>query len=144
MKKLFFILLALLAVLVSICSCAKNDGVNDNADDTGYIVSDDCTWPDNSYTKNLPIPQGTVLRTVEDTSNGTFSISLTDLNKADYDSYITALQGEGFEIVDQVSEEIEGQDYTAYGIVLSGKNGKVGLSISYTPNSMVIYVSLKK
>lgn len=144
MKKLFFILLALLAVLVSVCSCARNDSAADNADDSGYIVTDDGTWPNNNYTKSLPIPQGKVLRTVEDTANGTFSISLTDLEKADYDSYIAALQDEDFEIVDQVSEEIEGQDYTAYGIVLSGKNGKVGLSISYTPNSMVIYVSVKK
>lgn len=142
MKKLLFILLALLAVLVSVCACTKDTDADNGSDDSGYIVNDEGVWPDNGYTKGLPIPQGTVLRTVQDTVNNTCSISLCDLEKADYDSYIATLKNEKFEIVDEVTEEIEGQDYTAYGTVLS--NGKIGLSISYTPNSMVIYISAKK
>ena len=45
-------------------------------------------------------------------------------------------------IIEEVSEEIEGQDYVSIGTLLS--NGEKGLSISYIPDNFTIYISFLK
>ena len=49
---------------------------------------------------------------------------------------------EGFSVMEDISEEIKGQDYISVGTLLS--NGEKGLSISYISNSFTIYISFVK
>ena len=49
------------------------------------------------------------------------------------------LKEEGFSIIEEVSEEIEGQNYVSIGTVLSNK--EKSLSISYIPNNLGIYIA---
>ena len=65
-----------------------------------------------------------------------------DISETDYNDYLELLKQEGFSIIEEVSEEIEGQDYVSIGTLLS--NGEKGLSISYIPDiKMVESKSLK-
>ena len=52
------------------------------------------------------------------------------------------MKQEGFSIIEEVSEEIEGQDYVSIGTRLS--NGEKGLNISYIPDNFTIYISFLK
>ena len=52
------------------------------------------------------------------------------------------LKQEGFSVIEEVSEEIKGQDYVSIGTLLS--NGEKGLSISYIPDNFTIYISFLK
>lgn len=52
------------------------------------------------------------------------------------------LKQEGFSIIEEVSEEIKGQDYVSIGTLLS--DGEKGMSISYIPDNFVIYISFEK
>lgn len=49
---------------------------------------------------------------------------------------------EGFSVVENVSEKIKGENYVSVGTLLS--NGEKGLSISYIPDNLTIYVSFEK
>lgn len=70
------------------------------------------------------------------------SISIVDISETDYNDYLELLKQEGFSIIEEVSEEIEGQDYVSIGTLLS--NGEKGLSISYIPDNFTIYISFLK
>ena len=48
---------------------------------------------------------------------------------------------EGFSVVENVSEKIKGENYVSVGTLLS--NGEKGLSISYIPDNLTIYVSFE-
>ena len=52
------------------------------------------------------------------------------------------MKQEGFSVIEEVSEEIKGQDYVSIGTLLS--NGEKGLSISYIPDNFGIYISFEK
>lgn len=65
-----------------------------------------------------------------------------DISETDYNDYLELLKQEGFSIIEEVSEEIEGQDYVSIGTLLS--NGEKGLSISYIPDNFTIYISFLK
>ena len=49
------------------------------------------------------------------------------------------LNQKGFSLIENVSEEIEGENYVSIGTLLS--NEEKGLSISYIPDSLTIYIS---
>ena len=49
------------------------------------------------------------------------------------------LNQEGFSVIENVSEEIEGENYVSIGTLLS--NEEKWLSISYIPDSLTIYIS---
>ena len=49
------------------------------------------------------------------------------------------LNQEGFSVIENVSEEIEGENYVSIGTLLS--NDEKWLSVSYIPNSLTIYIS---
>ena len=66
-------------------------------------------------------------------------ISVSDEN--DYDNYMELLIQEGFSVVENVSEKIKGENYVSVGTLLS--NGEKGLSISYIPDNLTIYVSFE-
>ena len=46
-----------------------------------------------------------------DTEHENCSISIVDISETDYNDYLELLKQEGFSIIEEVSEEIEGQDY---------------------------------
>lgn len=46
---------------------------------------------------------------------------------------------EGFSVIENVSEEIGGENYVSIGTILS--NNEKWLSISYIPDSLTIYIS---
>ena len=99
-------------------------------------------WPVNEYTEGLPVPSGTVGWAMLDTEHENCSISIVDISETDYNDYLELLKQEGFSIIEEVSEEIEGQDYVSIGTLLS--NGEKGLSISYIPDNFTIYISFLK
>ena len=94
------------------------------------------------YTEGLPVPSGTVGWAMLDTEHENCSISIVDISETDYNDYLELLKQEGFSIIEEVSEEIEGQDYVSIGTLLS--NGEKGLSISYIPDNFTIYISFLK
>ena len=49
------------------------------------------------------------------------------------------LKQEGFSVIENVSEEIEGEDYVSIGTLLSGN--EKWLTISYIPDNLTIYIS---
>lgn len=77
-----------------------------------------------------------------DTEHENCSISIVDISETDYNDYLELLKQEGFSIIEEVSEEIEGQDYVSIGTLLS--NGEKGLSISYIPDNFTIFISFLK
>ena len=96
-------------------------------------------WPKNTYTDGLPVPAGTVSWAILDTEHENCSINLTDISENDYNEYMEILNQEGFSVIENVSEEIEGENYVSIGTLLS--NEEKGLSISYIPDSLTIYIS---
>ena len=76
-----------------------------------------------------------------DTEHGNFSISIAGIDENDYDNYMELLIQEGFSVVENVSEKIKGENYVSVGTLLS--NGEKGLSISYIPDNLTIYVSFE-
>lgn len=87
-------------------------------------------------------PSGTVGWAMLDTEHENCSISIVDISETDYNDYLELLKQEGFSIIEEVSEEIEGQDYVSIGTLLS--NGEKGLSISYIPDNFTISISFLK
>mgnify|MGYP006932263394 FL=1 len=77
-----------------------------------------------------------------DTEHGYCSINIVDISETDYNEYMELLKQEGFSVIEEVSEEIKGQDYVSIGTLLS--NGEKGLSISYIPDNFGIYISFEK
>lgn len=91
--------------------------------------------------RDFPIPTGTVAWAMLDTEHGNFSISIAGIDENDYDNYMELLIQEGFSVVENVSEKIKGENYVSVGTLLS--NGEKGLSISYIPDNLTIYVSFE-
>ena len=108
----------------------------------GIIRLDEGEWPVNEYTEGLPVPTGTVAWAMLDTEHGNFSISIAGIDEKGYDNYMELLIQEGFSVVENVSEKIKGENYVSVGTLLS--NGEKGLSISYIPDNLTIYVSFEK
>ena len=64
-----------------------------------------------------------------------------DIDESAYNEYMELLKQEGFSVIEDVSEEIKGQDYVSIGTLLS--NDEKGLSISYIPDNLTIYISFE-
>lgn len=144
MKKVITALLAM--IILSACSSqdipyATTDA-NENTQSKSITMLDEGVWPTNTYTDGLPVPAGTVSWATLDTEHENCSISLVDISETDYNDYMELLKQEGFSVIENISEEVKGQDYISVGTLLS--NGEKGLSISYTPNSFMIYISFVK
>ena len=99
-------------------------------------------WPVNEYTEGLPVPSGTVAWAMLDTEHENCGISIVDINESDYNDYMKLLEQESFSVIEDVSEEIKGQDYVSIGTLLS--NGEKGLSISYIPDNFTVYISFEE
>lgn len=120
----------------------KDTGDASNSQSEGIIRLDEGEWPVNEYTEGLPVPTGTVAWAMLDTEHGNFSISIAGIDEKGYDNYMELLIQEGFSVVENVSEKIKGENYVSVGTLLS--NGEKGLSISYIPDNLTIYVSFEK
>ena len=83
---------------------------------------------------------------ISDANESAQSSKITMLDEGvcetDYNDYMELLKQEGFSVIEDISEEIKGQDYISVGTLLS--NGEKGLSISYISNSFTIYISFVK
>ena len=65
-----------------------------------------------------------------------------EIEENEYNDYMKQLNKDGFSIVKEVSEEIEGQGYVSENIVLS--DGKKWLSVSHIPNNLILYISFSE
>ena len=144
MKKFASIIAVLLMLSLAACSNQDTPPTADNSGNTqseSITMLDEGVWPVNEYTEGLPVPTGTVAWAMLDTEHGNCSISISGIEENDYDNYMELLIQDGFSVVEDVSEEIKGQDYVSIGTLLS--NGEKGLSISYIPDNLTIYVSFE-
>lgn len=144
MKKLISAVAILIIMALTACSNqTATPNYNSNARETeGITMLDEGVWPENEYTDGLPVPNGTVAWAMLDTEHGNCSINIVDIAESDYNDYMKLLEQNGFSITEGVAEEVKGQDYVSIGTLLS--NGEKGLSISYIPDNLTIYISLKK
>lgn len=145
MKKFVSIIAVLLILSLVACSNQDTPPTTDNSSNTqseNITMLDEGVWPMNEYTEGLPVPSGTVAWAMLDTEHGNFSISIAGIDENDYDNYMELLIQEGFSVVENVSEKIKGENYVSVGTLLS--NGEKGLSISYIPDNLTIYVSFEK
>lgn len=141
-KRLFSVIAILLVLTLSACSNQETPPATDNSMNTqsgNITMLDEGVWPENEYTEGLPVPPGTVSWATLDTEHGNCTVNLVNISETDYNEYMELLKQEGFSVVEEVSEEIKGQDYVSIGTLLS--NGEKGLSISYIPESFTIYIS---
>lgn len=141
MKKILVILL--LINVLSACS-AQNTipapaGTKESNQSQNATMLETGVWPKNTYTDGLPVPAGTVSWAILDTEHENCSISLVDMSEENYNDYMVLLKQEGFSVIEDVSEEVKGQDYVSVGTLLS--NNEKGLSISYIPNRLTICIS---
>lgn len=143
MKKYISVLTIMLTI--SLAACSNQDissAPADNGSNTpsnSVSILEEGVWPANEYTEGLPIPPGTVTWATLDAEHENCSVNLTDISETDYNEYIEALKQGGFSIAEDVSEEIEGQDYVSIGTLLS--NEEKWIAISYIPDSFTIYIS---
>ena len=143
MKKYISALAILLMISFAACSnqntsSAPTDHGNRTSSDNVTIL-DEGVWPVNKYTEGLPVPPGTVVWASLDTEHENCSVNLTNISESDYTGYMEILKQEGFSVVENVSEEIEGEDYVSIGTLLSGN--EKWLTISYIPDNLTIYIS---
>ena len=145
MKKFVSIIAILLMFTLTACSNQDTPTGTKNPSNTqseNITMLDDGVWPMNEYTEGLPVPTGTVEWAMLDTEHGNCSISIVNISETEYNDYFELLKQEGFSVIEEVSEKIEGQDYVSIGTLLS--NEEKGLSISYIPDNLTIYISLEK
>lgn len=139
MKKYIFMVLILLLV-VGVGACSDRTAVKNAGDiHSGGVIELGKEWPENEYTEGVPAAPGTVSSATVDTDRGYCSIFVSDMNDDEYTEYMAALEEAGYATVEEIDEKIEGQDYVAIGTLLS--DGKRGISISYIPGMMGIYIS---
>lgn len=143
MKRCISVLAIILIILLVACSNQKNlftsTGNESDSQSNSITTLDEGVWPDNEYTEGLPVPPGTVAWAILDTEHKNCSVNLTGISESDYNDYMEVLEQDGFSVIKNVSEEIKGEDYVSIGTLLS--NEEKGLSISYGPNSLTIYIS---
>ena len=145
MKK--FVSIIAILLMLSLAACSNKDtppDTNDpsNTQSESITMLDEGVWPANEYTEGLPVPSGTIAWAMLYTEHENCCISIVDIAESDYNDYMKLLEQEGFSVIEDVSEEIKGQDYVSIGTLLS--NGEKGLSISYIPDNLTIYISFEE
>ena len=139
MKKIIFVIAVILSLTLTGCS-NEESGINSDTNSTDSIVTlNEGIWPENEYTEELPTPPGTVNRALLNETKKYCAVFLIDLTDEEYNAYMELLKRNGFSPVEEVSEDVKGQDYTSTGTILL--NGEKALSISYIPGNLGIYIS---
>ena len=137
MKK--FVSVFLIFLMLSMTACSNQDAPQATEVQTEVVQLESGVWPVNEYTNGLPVPPGTVEWAMLDTKFENCSINIVDISESEFNDYIETLKNEGFSVIEEVSEEIEGQDYVSIGTILVSE--EKGLSVGYIPNSLTIYIS---
>jgi len=138
MKRWILVFVLLLALVLTACS----NRTETTADaPQAYTQLDEGVWPVNAYTDGLPVPAGTVAWAMLDAEHKNCSIGIEDIAESEFDDYLNRLKQAGFSVVENVSEKIKGQDYVSIGTILS--NGEKGVSVSYVPGNLAIYITKK-
>ena len=143
MKKYISVFTIMIMIFLAACSNQNTSSTptsNEyNTQSNSVTKLDEGVWPENEYTEGLPVTPGTVAWATLDTEHENCNINLTGISENDYNEYMELLNQEGFSVIENVSEEIEGENYVSIGTLLS--NDEKWLSISYIPNSLTIYIS---
>ena len=136
MKKSILVFILLPALLTA---CSNRTETSVDAPPQAYTQLDEGVWPVNAYTDGLPVPPGTVAWAMLDAEHKNCSIGIEDIAESEFDDYLNRLKQAGFSVVEDVSEKIKGQDYVSVGAILS--NGEKGVSVSYVPGNLAIYIT---
>ena len=143
MKKYISVFTIIVMIFLAACSNQNISSTptsnESNTQSNSVTKLDEGVWPANEYTEGLPVPSGTVAWATLDTEHENCNINLTGISENDYNEYMEILNQEGFAVIDNVSEEIEGENYVSIRTLLS--NEEKWLSISYIPDSLTIYIS---
>ena len=139
-------MLSLVTILVCfLCACSNpqvspaSTGSTGSASSAPPAALEEEVWPVNEYTQNLPVPPGAVAWATLDTERQYCGVSLTGMGQSDFDSYLDLLKQEGFSPLEELSEEVKGQDYVSIGALLS--DGETCLSLSYIPDQLTLYIT---
>ena len=103
-----------LRVLIKNTSSTPTSNEN-NTQSNSVTKLDEGVWPENEYTEGLPVAPGTVAWATLDTEHENCNINLTGISENDYNEYMELLNQEGFSVIENVSEEIEGENYVSIG-----------------------------
>lgn len=145
MKKSILGIVMVIALVLSLAMCTNPATGNvenpSNTQPESITVLEEDVWPVNQYTDGLPVPAGAVGWVTLDAEHDTCSISMTDINERECEEYLELLKQEGFSLVAETSETVQGQDYVSIGTILS--DGEKGLSISYIPGNLTLYISFE-
>lgn len=136
MKKSILVFILLLALLTA---CSNRTETSVDAPPQAYTQLDEGVWPVNAYTDRLPVPPGTVAWAMIDAERNHCSVGIEDIAESEFDDYLNRLKQAGFSVVEDVSENIKGQNYVSVGAILS--NGEKGVSVSYVPGNLAIYIT---
>ena len=137
MKKQIFAFVILF--MLTLGACSNQSMPFDSAQLQNITMLDAGVWPANAYTEGIPVPPGTVAWAMLDAEHKSCSVSITNISESDFAGYMEILEQEGFFVIENTSEEIEGENYISIGTLLS--DDTKFLSISYIPNSLTIYIS---
>ena len=136
MKKRIVFLLMIALVL---CGCVQSPSSKPDSGSDSLLPGEAGSWPENAYTEGLPVPPGAVGWSMLDPAGDYYAVELTGLDDADYRDYMDQLYRAGFSAVEETEQAVDGQDYLSIGTLLS--DGERGISVSYIPNCLVLYIS---
>ena len=115
MKKYISVLTIMVMIFLAACSNQNTSSTptsNENNTQSNSVTKlDEGVWPANEYTEGLPVAPGTVAWATLDTEHENCNINLTGISENDYNEYMELLNQEGFSVIENVSEEIEGENY---------------------------------
>lgn len=144
MKKFISVIAIMLMLALTACSNKETPPTTDNSGNTqsdSVTMLEEGVWPENEYTEGLPVPPGTVSWVILDTEREHCAVNILDISDTEYNEYMELLKQAGFSVIEEVSEEIKGQDYVSIGTILT--NEEKGLSISYIPDNFSICGRIK-
>ena len=123
MKKYISVFTIMVMIFLAACSNQNTSSTptsNENNTQSNSVTKlDEGVWPANEYTEGLPVAPGTVAWATLDTEHENCNINLTGISENDYNEYMELLNQEGFSVIENVSEEIEGENYVSIGTLLS-------------------------
>lgn len=140
MKKAILISSLILMMLTACTNQTGNDSIKDNSTLPDHItVVQEDKWPENDYTSGLPVPGGKIEWVMVDAKSNMCSISVTELDEAQYQTFMQGIADLGFSVQHSVSEDVKGEGYTSFNTLLS--NGEKNLSIAYGNRNLTLAIS---
>ena len=103
------------------------------------VILDSGAWPENEYTEHIPrLDAGTVTGGWIDMEQDYCYIESSGVDETDAENYLETLEQNGFQEIEEVSEQIEGQADVSTGVLLS--NGEAALSIACFQDYFGMYI----